>query len=385
MRIYLIADHIISPLGLDTDENFRSVMEGKSGIRMVDDHNSYPETFCAALIDRRKISGILNFTGSESYTFLEKLFIFSIQKVLDRVSHFDRSRTILILSTTKGNIDLLAQNITSEIPAQRVEIPAMATAVNDYFQFPNAPLVVSNACISGVSAMLTAKKLIESGLYDHAIVSGGDLISEFVVSGFHAFKAISEVPCKPYDANRTGITLGEGCGTVFISRDTRLKQDDAVIAEICGGGQSNDANHISGPSRTGSGLILAVQKALLSAEIAKDDIDFISAHGTATPYNDEMEAVAFNTLEMANIPLNSLKGYFGHTLGAAGLIESICVFRQLESGKIAGTLGLEVTGLGHPLNVVRDNLTSEPCRYALKTISGFGGCNAGIIFGRVWE
>ncbi len=380
MKIYVTADHIISPLGLDTDENVRAVMSGKTGIRTVDEQNIYPEPFCAALIDRQNVSGLLDFKGSESYTFLEKLFIFSIGKVLERVGDFDRSRTILILSTTKGNIDLLDKNCVSEIPVQRVEIPTMARAVNDYFGFPHAPLVVSNACISGVSAMLTAKKLIESGMYDHAIVSGGDIITVFVVSGFHAFKAISEVPCKPYDANRTGITLGEGCGTVFISADPGLAREGAVVTEIIGGGQSNDANHISGPSRTGSGLILAVQKTLKSADIAKDDIDFIGAHGTATSYNDEMEAVAFNTLAMQNIPLNSLKGYFGHTLGGAGLIESICTYHQLQAGEIAGTLGLETLGVTQPLTVFRNNIKSKKAVLALKTISGFGGCNAGIIF-----
>jgi 3-oxoacyl-[acyl-carrier-protein] synthase-1 len=382
MNVYSIADNIISPLGFTTAQNFEAAVRGESGIAEVVDKSLYPEHFFAAKIDPVQVPDILPIK-KQQYTFLEQMFIHSIQAVLDQITSFDKNRTLLILSTTKGNISLLDEAESANSPPNRVEIPTMAQAINDYFALPNAPLVVSNACISGVSAILTGKKLINMGLYDHVIVSGGDVLSEFVISGFHALMAISDTPCKPYDAERAGITLGEGCGTMFITNNPAHCTHEKALVKICGGGQSNDANHISCPSRTGAGLMLAVNKAMTAVAITHEKLAYINAHGTATIFNDEMEAIAFDALEMNKIPLNSLKGYFGHTLGAAGLVESIFTIRQLNEGTLLASRGFHTSGVSKPLKVLDKNEIIAPPRYALKTMSGFGGCNAAIIFENV--
>jgi 3-oxoacyl-[acyl-carrier-protein] synthase I len=382
MNVYSIADNIISPLGCTTAQNFEAALQGESGIAEVQDQTLYPERFFGAKINPVKVPDILPIK-KQQYTFLEQLFIYSIQTVLSQITSFDKSRTLLILSTTKGNISLLDEAEYNNFPANRVEIPAMAQAINDYFTLPNVPLVVSNACISGVSAILTAKKLIQMGLCDHVIVSGGDVLSEFIISGFHALMAISDTPCKPYDADRAGITLGEACSTMFITNNPALCTHEKAMVKIRGGGQSNDANHISGPSRTGAGLKLAVDKAMTSAAIAHEELAYINAHGTATIFNDEMEAVAFDALGMNEIPLNSLKGYFGHTLGGAGLVESVLTIRQMKEGTLLASRGYHTSGVSKQLKVLDKNKTIMPPKYALKTVSGFGGCNAAIIFENV--
>jgi 3-oxoacyl-[acyl-carrier-protein] synthase-1 len=144
------------------------------------------------------------------------------------------------------------------------------------------------------------------------------------------------------------------------------------------GGVSNDANHISGPSRTGEELALAIAMALDSGNLSVNDIDFVSAHGTATAYNDEMEAKAFSIAGLESVPLHSLKGYYGHTLGAAGVIESIICMHALRSNLAIRNTGYETIGVSRPLNICTTT-ESMPMKRMLKTASGFGGCNAALI------
>ncbi|UII28853.1 hypothetical protein LVD15_10620 [Fulvivirga maritima] len=317
---------------------------------------------------------------NKDYTHLEHLFIHSITDALQQVPEIDRKKTALVISTTKGNIDLLAPSYNGEIPAERALLSSIAKTVSTYFGLDHAGVVVSNACISGVSAILTAKSFIEAGLYDHAIVAGGDILSEFTISGFQCLKAMSDEPCQPYDADRKGISLGEACGTMILSNDLELAKDENQVIEILGGGQANDANHISGPSRTGEGLKAAVNKAVQASDISIEDIDYINAHGTATLFNDEMEAIAFDTLGMAQVPLNSLKGFFGHTLGAAGVIESIMTTEQMKRNLLIGTRNFKNMGVSKPLNIIEAAVPGIKSTYGLKTTSGFGGCNAAVIF-----
>ncbi|NJK84747.1 MAG: beta-ketoacyl synthase, partial [Bacteroidales bacterium] len=237
------------------------------------------------------------------------------------------------------------------------------------FLVQNNPLVVSNACISGVQAIITGARLIRAGIYDTVVVNGSDIISEFVHSGFNSFKSLSNGPCKPFDKTREGLSIGEGSGTVVLSKKT----SNVLVGE---GFSSNDANHISGPSRTGEGLYQAILKVL---DKQGNDIGYISAHGTATPYNDEMEAIALNRAGLQQVPVNSFKGYWGHTLGAAGIIESVAGIYSLMQGMLFATLGFEEMGVTQPVAVI-EKTTDLKINAFLKIASGFGGCNAALLF-----
>jgi len=171
--------------------------------------------------------------------------------------------------------------------------------------------------------------------------------------------------------------LGEGAGTIILSTNKKY----AGSIKVLGGGASNDANHISGPSRTGEELSFAINQALKDAAISANALNFISAHGTATVYNDEMEANAITLSELVSVPLNSLKANYGHTLGAAGLIESIISVRSLQENVVLPTLGFEANGVTKPVNVIKSALNTETKNF-LKTASGFGGCNAAVVFGK---
>ena len=381
MKVYSIADFIISPLGIGTDENFSQLKQTETAIARRSDNNIPQENFYAAAMEANKIVDYFTPQDLQNYTFLELQFILTIQKLLKASSIEDYARLLLIISTTKGNINLL-DDADQNFPEERLYLPIMASVINDFFHFPNEPIIVSNACISGVSAILTGKKLIENGNYDHVLIVGGDLFSHFVFAGFASFKALSEDICKPYDKQRDGINLGEAIAGMLLSNDKEIAQNQFSVCEIAGGGQSNDANHISGPSREGVGLTLSIKKALNESKIVASNIDFINAHGTATIYNDEMEAIAFSKTELGKVPLNSLKGYFGHTLGTAGILESVITIRQMNHNFLLKSFGFEELGTTKEINVLKNNSEND-VQYALKTASGFGGGNAAIVFKKV--
>ncbi|HUM51269.1 MAG TPA: beta-ketoacyl synthase N-terminal-like domain-containing protein, partial [Chitinophagales bacterium] len=314
-----------------------------------------------------------------NYTRFEALAIASVQQAL-KGSTIDVSteKTIFILSTTKGNIALSENNEVSAVLYERISLFYSAKIIAHHFNNPNIPVVISNACISGIASMIYAKRMLENGVFENAVIVGADTISKFVYSGFKSFHALSKDFCKPFSFNRDGINLGEAAATIILTT-SYLSQNKIVIKA---GTIGNDANHLSGPSKTGEELSLAIDKCLLDARISVNEIGFISAHGTATPYNDEMEAKAFHLSNLNDVPVNSLKGNFGHTLGAAGLLETIMSIISLHENVILQTHGF--TKIGVPVDIT---ICSEPIekemRSFIKTASGFGGCHAAAVFEKV--
>ncbi|MBM3437473.1 MAG: beta-ketoacyl synthase, partial [Bacteroidetes bacterium] len=269
------------------------------------------------------------------------------------------------------NVSLLKNN--KGFPDDRIHLWKSAQVIGQYFNTIYTPLVVSSACVSGVLALIAAHRFIKNDVFRNVIVCGCDELSEFIVSGFQSFFSLSKDVCRPFDKDRSGLSLGEGAGTVVLTGDKSICPHPLI--EVIAGSGSNDANHISGPSRTGEGLNIAIQEVLNG----KNDVDFISAHGTATAYNDDMESIAFSRCGLSQIPVNSYKGYIGHTLGAAGVIESVLCFETLRHNMLVKTYGFENPGTVETLNVVSKN-SPLVAKRVLKTASGFGGSNAVILF-----
>ncbi len=369
-KVYTESTNITTPLGYTTEENARKVFAGESGIRLNENKSLSPKPILASYFDKEEINEVFApLQSKQTYTRFEKLAILSVKDAIERSSiDLFSERTLFILSTTKGNIELLEEKNNGQFPVSRQKLQAAAQVIAGFFGFQNKPLVVSNACISGIAAQIVGRRLIADGHYDHVVVNGTDVLSRFIVSGFQSFFTLSEKPCKPFDSSRDGLTLGEGSATIVLTSNKKE-------IEMVNGATSNDANHISGPSRTGQGLLVAIENTLKNYH----DISFISAHGTGTPYNDDMESKAITRAGLAQVPVHSLKGYFGHTLGAAGTIETIVSLESLKENNLIKSLGCETPGTAENINIIMKP-ASQKNHAILKLGSGFGGCNAAALF-----
>ncbi len=375
--IVSVAHNILSPLGMTSAENYAAVKAGRTELKRHDGLWNLPEPFTASLMDRKKVEEVFaEIADNEQYTFFEKMIILSAKKALEQTSIDPTSSKVLfILSTTKGNVFLLDKRETG-FPQERVLLGAAARQMTEFFHNPNTPIVISNACISGVCAQIEAMRNLESGAFDFVVTVGCDVQSAFIVSGFQSFKALSMESCKPFDANRTGLNLGDAAATIIYTRKDKITENEWVA---CRGAIRNDANHISGPSRTGEGSYRALKVAL--GDLNPDEIAFINAHGTATVYNDEMESVAIERAGLAQVPVNGLKGYFGHTMGAAGILETILSMCAIDDNNILATKGFDTIGVTHPLLLSNQNQPTDK-RAFIKLLSGFGGCNAALLMAK---
>lgn len=377
-RIYQKSHYIISPLGKGSLRNYNTISMGESHLQSYSGYWGIPEPFFASLFDENDIDLHRSSSQGQAYRRFESIAITAAESAFQRAEINPDSKNVLfIISTTKGNVEQLekSQNPDSQCDAY---LWHSAQRIAGHFHNPNTPIVVSNACISGCAAQLTAFNMLQyNDLYKHVIVIGAEVLSKFIISGFQSFKALSPERCKPFDANRCGLNLGEAAAAIIYSKssETESLPDDTIIMEA--GAVCNDANHISGPSRTGEGLLRAIHK--VTKDFDTKRIAFINAHGTATLYNDDMESVAINRAGLQDIPVNSLKGYYGHTLGAAGVMEVILSSIALQNHNVLSSLGTENPGTAMPLNVCMRNSNTNGDAF-LKLISGFGGSNAALLF-----
>ena len=372
--IRCIADNVVSPLGMDSRSNYDNVKAGRSGLARFESMGNITTPFVLSRMDREVIDSLCARLGiGGKYTFFEKFVLCSaVQAVRDSGIDASSDRVLFIISTTKGNVSLLGQP-QEGISQDRVLLAKSAHVITRFFDNPNAPIVVCNACISGVCAQIEAMRALRSGRYDYAVVIGADEQSSFIISGFLSFKAISDEPCRPFDKDRKGLNLGE-CSATVVFEASDIKKNGWEL--VCGAIR-NDANHISGPSRTGEGSYLALMEVL--KECRRSELAFVNVHGTATAYNDEMESIALYRAGLIDVPVTGLKGYYGHTMGAAGIMESILSMYAVRDNTVLATRGYCEQGTTYPVKVsgeIRECKGSE----FIKLLSGFGGSNAALLY-----
>lgn len=360
-KIWFGAESMKTSLG-SADRTYSAIRNYETGLRY---HDRYG--MMAGLME--------NGNAEEGFTLMETMIVAQVTEVLEKslLSLSDPS-VRFIISTTKGNVGLLEGN--QDTPPSDAFLYESARKIAAHMQMAHPPVVISNACISGVSALIVARRMILAGECSHVVVTGCDVLNEFITSGFASFKSISADGVRPYDALRNGLNLGEACATVLLTSDINRASEPLIRLE--GGAVTNDANHISGPSRTGDGLFYAIRDAISEAGIQPSDIGFVNTHGTATVYNDEMESKAITLAGLENTPLNSVKGYIGHTLGASGVVETLIAIEELRTRTVYGTLGFTELGVPCPVNISSVHRPLQTLR-CLKTASGFGGCNAAVV------
>ena len=213
-NVFIASDNIITSLGFTTIENANNMLAGNTGIRLTEDKHIAPSPFYASLIDSAKLNSRFSLIADpDHFSRFEKMSICSIKDAISGMDiDYADPRTLFILSTTKGNIDLLESENKNKYGKDRIYLWSTARLIQRFFNFRNEPVVISNACISGVQAIITGAHLIRAGIFDTVIINGTDIVSEFVLSGFNSFKSLSTGPCRPFDKTRTGCLLEKDRG-----------------------------------------------------------------------------------------------------------------------------------------------------------------------------
>ena len=364
--VYKIADNILSPLGATTAENYQAVKAGRSALARYDQRWLLPDKVLTASLFSKEQEQQFLISGLSRF---ESMVVSSVREALSQTTlDVSQPNVILIISTTKGDVELLEESPE----ADHLSPADSAQRIARELGFITEPIVVCNACISGLSALILASRLLEDGQYDYAVVCGADSQSRFIVSGFQSLKALSPEPCRPFDMERMGLNLGEAAATMILSKGV----GDWTLGP---GAIRNDATHISNPAKNGEGSYLALKTIIDDND--KESLAFINAHGTATIFNDQMESVAIERAGLMDIPVNAYKGYYGHTMGAAGVLETILSMAAMDDQTILATQGFEELGVSGHISLSASHQPTSKSAF-VKMLSGFGGCNAALLISR---
>ena len=363
----VLSTNILSPLGETTAANLAAVLRGDSAVKLWSGRWGLPYAFQSALFSDEQASRWM-LPGQPRFV---SLALASIKQALGEVPDIDRRRTRLVLSTTKGNVEALTVSPSHDDAA----LPPSASAdmLDGQLGLDGHPLVVDNACISGLSALIVASRLLQSGECESVIVCGAEVQSAFIVSGFQALKAMSAHRCRPFDIERTGLNLGEAAATIILRRN----ESTTTRWRLEAGAMANDAYHLTSPSPKAEGAYRALESILQGHDAQR--LACVSAHGTATLFNDQMESVAIERAGLESVPVVGLKAYFGHTMGACGVLESALMMAALDQGVIPATLGYSERGVSAPIRVTTAPLPTQKKAF-IKMLSGFGGSNAAVWF-----
>lgn len=394
---------MITPLGEGVGKNFSAILRGESGVTGTTDPRITQSALTAGIIPEEVYVNVRERLGAraKSLTRTEILTCGCLKSLIQSLPQelqtaLGNGRTGIVVATAKGNISALEGRCGSGpfLPSDddKVLFSSMTRCISEFSGVRESDIrIISNACISGVSALVAARRMLLVGDYDMVVVVGADTQNRFITSGFASFKSLSPELCRPYDESRCGLNLGEAAGAIALtSMPVRWScglDGESGYVTIDGGAVSDDANHISGPSRTGDGLFFAMRNAMKEAGVNAAGIDLLQMHGTATAYNDEMESKAACLAGVQDVPVQSLKPYFGHTMGASGVIETIIAAAEIQEGIIAGTKGYEKSGVRLNVSasnrlITRNLVMSNPAgkiNHCLKTASGFGGTNAAVL------
>lgn len=317
----------------------------------------------------------LAWLGLQSDQFLDAVGAAREKYGAARVALVVGTSTASILSTEEGYARLTPEG---EFP-QDLRRPIVHTPhstgefLREALGLRNVAVTVATACSSSAKAFAQGARLLSLGIADAVVVGGVDSLCGSVLFGFNSLALVSPRRCRPFDAARDGINIGEAAGFALLERD-------GAGPWLLGYGESSDAHHMSTPHPSGRGARLAMQGALQSAGLAASDIDYVNLHGTATPKNDEIEALSIGEMFPAGTHASSTKGWTGHTLGAAGILEAVFSLLAIETGIKPGNLNAETLDSGCGPQLRLEN-AQGPVRAAMSNSFGFGGSNCALIFG----
>ncbi len=369
MRPVVVMADMVTPYGKGTEACRQGLLGGRSAISRIN-------RFKTAAF-HSDYAGIVN---GLRYHEGASLVMQMMQELFEGVAVPQDAR--LLLATTKGEIDLLEQSMLGQGgDVSDAVVGRLIRKVSDLTNARGGGLVLSAACTSSAAAAARAAAMVRSGKADCVLVVACDSITEFIFSGFSSLMALDKEPARPFDKNRAGLNVGEAAAYALVMSEERaIREDRPVLGTMAGWGLSDDANHMTGPSRESEGLVLAISKALTSAGIGPEDVGFISAHGTGTLFNDQMEMRAFSSVfRNKERPVYSIKGGIGHTMGAAGLVEMIIALCALRERTVPPTVNLKDVDDDARGWVSNRQQTVRKQTMALVTNAGFSGVNTALV------
>ncbi len=301
--------------------------------------------------------------------------LLATREALEEAGMPDTREMGVVLATTKGDMSgICGRGAGFGSPIR------LGVMVAEAFGFGLPTTALSCACASGVIGIASAARRIAAGECDRLVVVAADAVNEFILRGFGGMGALDPGPCRPFDAARRGVSLGDGAGAVVLTAHER----ESVGVQVRGYAGANDACHVTGPDYDGLGVALAARRAVTRAGLALADIDLLHLHATGTRANDQSESIGLGDLwgEQAERtpPAFGTKGQTGHTLGAAGVIESLLAIAALERSEVPGNYGLAKSDCDPRLNVAPSTRKLRAARHALKVASGFGGVQGALVF-----
>jgi 3-oxoacyl-[acyl-carrier-protein] synthase II len=389
-RVAVVAAGMVSPLGFGLEETLEALRTAKDCVAEV---TAFAVDRCRChtagqIPDLRLAEADRHQPHPERLHRVARMMILALREALDQSGDFEPELTVV--GTTSGGMTFGEQYYRDLKAGSRPSRQAASLIANYTPQKPvmdaqaafgiRAPCqIIANACASGTNAIGHAFNCVRSGRYQRVLTGGYDAISELVFVGFDSLQASTPDRCRPFDSERTGMVLGEGAAILALENmDSALERGAPILAEVIGYGISTDNFHLTQPDPTGSGAHRAMEAALESAGIAPKEIDYINAHGTATPFNDAAEGKAIAGL-FDGVPVSSTKGMMGHSLGAAGAIEAVISILALQHQLLPPNINFRHGDAGLDLNIVANKSRAADVRTVLSNSFGFGGTNASII------
>ena len=391
-RVAVTGMGIVSALGIGADTNFEALIAGKTAIEfpkiLSTSHKEFPVG--EVKLSNESLAETLQLPANHSFTRAALLGTLAVKEALEQaeLEVSELENTAFISGTSVGGIDSTEQfyyqfkdhpEVRRFIEAQH---PGFTTSqIASYFAFKGLTGTVSTACSSAANAIMTGARLIKSGKIKRVVVGGTDCLTKFTLNGFNSLKILSSEVCKPFDDERNGLNLGEGAAYLILEAEDVLAKKP-ILGYLAGYGNANDAFHQTASSENGEGSFLAMKKALESAEISSNEIDYINAHGTATPNNDLSESVAIKRIFEEKLPaISSTKAFTGHSLGAAGGIEAVFSLLAIQKSTIFPNLNFTAPMRETQLFPVTKTRIAD-LNFVLSNSFGFGGNCTSLIFSK---
>ena len=392
-EVAIVAAGIVSPLGAGLAENLQSLRTARDCVAPV---SQFPVDRCrckeAGQVSDEALRIAIPQNLSRRLHRASRMMIKALEETRELDPDFQPELTVI--GTTSGGMSfgetyyraLQAKETMRRAPTWVANYPPPkpVTDALEAFNISSPYQVIANACASGSNAIGHAFSLIQSGRYDRVLTGGYDALSELVFVGFDSLQAATPEKCRPFDRERSGMVLGEGAALLALEELNRAQARGAnILARVTGYGISTDNHHLTQPDPSGIGPRVAMEKALRSANLQPAAIDYINAHGTATPFNDAAEAKAIRDLFPPEVPVSSTKGMMGHSLGAAGAIEAVFCILALQHQFLPANINFRSPEEDFRLNIVANEPRSLQIDTALSNSFGFGGTNASVVFQRI--